>query len=897
MSLTHRGLIIFIFLILLSASHSNAADLNWTGAIDNNWHNANNWSPAQVPTFDDNVTVNSLVMITGSNIGKSMTILIEASGQLLIQPSARLIIKDQNSDYGITLDGRITNNGGLVIESSDGGILTNGIFSNAGTITIKNIEGIGIVNQAGSVFQNDGLINIDSVLTYGVSNEGNFENDGTIKINHVEQESIFTPKSWNNQSILTNNACGFIIVNQGLTGSSSSSDITNEGWIEIRAGALTTLGSANFINSGVIEDMEGPSKSLNNINNTGFIFYPIDTTLGVGDIISIAEVGSTSITRGDSLYIDKELRTSAGRYYRNDWTVGPNAIDHNIFYLSLDNGTCSDTISILLTTNVLACNNNNTFLGTSSKLWSTDSNWSTGSKPLACENVIIDGKAVVVDSGAEAIARSITYSSIRDSLTIENGAKLTIAQSDIGIKMKTANYLINEGTLTIEHTGGDGIIGTSSANKLINKGTLSLLSISGNGISDNGKLSIDNSGTINLKNIEGSAITIADEIINTDSILIESVGNTGIHCEGLCDFSSSGYVKVDSSSIGVYIEGNFDNTGQISILNTSGSYGLYIESLSSNSGDIKINGHEESSIYNDFLFTNSGSLVLSGTGVYGLVNGFSGFGSIKESTSKRSTSSVVSFYNSGILKIDGTYQQSISNQRGIQNDTCGIILNDTPIENTSEFLNYGLLECSGGMYHTLLDTIKNYGIVNMLQNSVFESDIGYIANHGCYFNGPIQEVLTVEVESVDIFDNINNTISLGQTVYLDSELTTEAGTYDQSTNTWTPNRTAISRDSFYLNYDGLGNICSESILITLASPIIAPLCDSLNFTQELSGLWTTPINWDLQRVPDSCDIVYIGAGISVGTVTSDTAYCNLLTIETSATFEIPSGGTFIVKND
>jgi hypothetical protein len=48
------GLFLFAFTLSLQA-----ASLTWTGSVNSDWNTAGNWSPAQVPTSSDTVTIGS----------------------------------------------------------------------------------------------------------------------------------------------------------------------------------------------------------------------------------------------------------------------------------------------------------------------------------------------------------------------------------------------------------------------------------------------------------------------------------------------------------------------------------------------------------------------------------------------------------------------------------------------------------------------------------------------------------------------------------------------------------------------------------------------------------------------------------------------------------------------
>jgi len=103
----------------VQASKTTAAvTYTWDGSTDNNWFDATNWTPEQVPTASDNVTItnvtNQPVINNGiGNVAECLNMTIDASADISINP-----------DGYMTVSGTITNNAGtsgLVINSDDSG--------------------------------------------------------------------------------------------------------------------------------------------------------------------------------------------------------------------------------------------------------------------------------------------------------------------------------------------------------------------------------------------------------------------------------------------------------------------------------------------------------------------------------------------------------------------------------------------------------------------------------------------------------------------------------------------------------------------------------------------------------------------------------------------------------
>ncbi len=101
-----------------ASKSNNAVTLTWDGSTDNNWFDASNWTPAQVPSSSDNVIIadvtnQPIINNTIANIAQCNDMTINAGADITIDPNGYL-----------TVNGSITNNAGtsgLVINSNDSG--------------------------------------------------------------------------------------------------------------------------------------------------------------------------------------------------------------------------------------------------------------------------------------------------------------------------------------------------------------------------------------------------------------------------------------------------------------------------------------------------------------------------------------------------------------------------------------------------------------------------------------------------------------------------------------------------------------------------------------------------------------------------------------------------------
>ncbi|WP_375437288.1 DUF4394 domain-containing protein [uncultured Hymenobacter sp.] len=104
--------------------------LTWTGAVSTDWGTAGNWSPAQVPTATDNVTIPNVAndpVVSNGQQANSLTLLTGAT--LTTAPSGTL-----------TLNGNFTNNGGSTLGSGTGTVVFNSTTAQtiSGTTTFFN---------------------------------------------------------------------------------------------------------------------------------------------------------------------------------------------------------------------------------------------------------------------------------------------------------------------------------------------------------------------------------------------------------------------------------------------------------------------------------------------------------------------------------------------------------------------------------------------------------------------------------------------------------------------------------------------------------------------------------------------------------------------------------------
>lgn len=153
------------------------AQITWTGSIDSIFDKAGNWTPAQIPTIDDDVIIpisfNFPVITTETAEVRSMQVFgdvkIKSSGKLTInekmgsgQLGGNALVVDDNGTFIVEVNGLL-----CIKNASDTAFVMKGLATNDGTILIDSC-GMGISDGGASFgsFQNRGTT-IGSNLTQG----------------------------------------------------------------------------------------------------------------------------------------------------------------------------------------------------------------------------------------------------------------------------------------------------------------------------------------------------------------------------------------------------------------------------------------------------------------------------------------------------------------------------------------------------------------------------------------------------------------------------------------------------------------------------------------------------------------------------------------------------------
>ncbi|MFK7982650.1 MAG: hypothetical protein AB8G86_21910 [Saprospiraceae bacterium] len=146
----------------------------WTGNINNDWTNADNWNPTGIPTSQDEVTIPSTanLPIIPNDTTRLKSLEIQSGVTLTIPTDAVLLLNEATND-ALTIHGQLTNLGKLIIGNT---IAPQGnAITNKGTF----INGADICSGFLYIASNNDVVNTDSFINNGTLN---FQSTGTLSM-------------------------------------------------------------------------------------------------------------------------------------------------------------------------------------------------------------------------------------------------------------------------------------------------------------------------------------------------------------------------------------------------------------------------------------------------------------------------------------------------------------------------------------------------------------------------------------------------------------------------------------------------------------------------------------------------------------------------------------------
>lgn len=250
----------------------------YTSIADGNWTTYTVWSPAGVPLPDDEVIINSNVIIDNHQyITNGYTRV--GTGSITINSGASL--SAATGVIGMLIDdgGTIINNGTFSINQMS---VTSGTLTNNSTCNFYSyIYNLDIINNYGSILEVDSFYTSGAFNNYSnasvnsdsIYNGGATINNGTISVIEMYNNGIYTNNGTFSFNRYYNNKD---FINNGII--ASTYDATNAGQWHNTVGATINL-EHSFTNGDLIELT--PAHLINNGEfNIGYDFLNIDTISG-----------------------------------------------------------------------------------------------------------------------------------------------------------------------------------------------------------------------------------------------------------------------------------------------------------------------------------------------------------------------------------------------------------------------------------------------------------------------------------------------------------------------------------------------------------------------------------------------------------------------------------------
>lgn len=215
-----RSRVVFGALVALALSPALLAQSTWTGAFGTSWDNANNWSPAGVPTSTTDV------IIANTATQPSTYLLDPECDDLTIDAGATLTL---GSGFELTVNGNVVINGTFTVSSGSSDMVVAGSWTNNGTFNngsaTVDLDGTGDIGGSSTTTFHDLVISSGTRSAITI-----FDVDGDCQVKAGSTLSLGT---------LTHTVAG------NWTSSAAGATVSGTGTLEFDGnGLLTTLGNS-----------------------------------------------------------------------------------------------------------------------------------------------------------------------------------------------------------------------------------------------------------------------------------------------------------------------------------------------------------------------------------------------------------------------------------------------------------------------------------------------------------------------------------------------------------------------------------------------------------------------------------------------------------------------------
>ena len=498
--------------------------------------------------------------------------------------------------------------------------------------------------------------------------------------------------------------------------------------------------------------------------------------------------------------------------------------------------------------------------------WNNPCNWSPTCVPTLSNNVLITNTptAPLIVNGTNAFAQSVRV--INGALTIDNGGSLTIGVSTTMPSFQVQGMVRNDGTITIDNTTMTDAISIINNATFDNYGTINIGQNGGNigqrGINVGGSTFNHYAGVINIDNTVQDGIQTFMGLFNNEATINigqngGNIGTTGLELQGDFNNASNGIIKIGNTSLhAIQHTAPFENDGTINIGQSNfniGGIGILIKNTFTNhsAGQIFIDQTGEQGIWNQSASLSNAGVLFVGTngnegniGAEGMVNHL---GAVD---------------NTGLFVIVNSTNESILNEGGtITNFPCSRITLLRPFNNANgnEILNQGLLGMNTDQ-PSVVGNFVNEGIIVDIEGAFPTDGAGLVNNE------------IIVAPSTGDCNTVSPAFALGTTVDFNFQSfsligVANPGTYDLSSNTFTPNLDLGVYEFINIVIEDPINSCTFDVpwrlrLEDTTPPM--PICNDPIIALGATGSYTLTADDLLNGGTDNCgSINFVSSSITI----------------------------------
>ena len=553
---------------------------------------------------------------------------VTGGGTLFIAPGGTVnqLVNGPNTFLSAsTIDNQGTfnhNSGSNTFFFSAGGVFNNqagGVFNFQNDFDVQSSGGGGTFNNAGTVQKTGGGLTSSINVTFDTNNGVIDAQTGTISVSDLAT----------NNGTVSSATGAFIITSANLAnfgtiagnGTLNANVTNNAGGIIApgqSGGALTISGTLNLLVNGDLDiELDGTSPGVGGhdqliVTGATALAGDLNATLGF------------AVTNGNTF----DFLTSAG---------GTSGTFDNVNLPTADFALSGEGTNTLTITFGGVCGADVCWTNAGPDLsWTTDANWSTGTKPGLLDNVLLPtglGGTITLDTGAQTIATLIS-----DESLVINGATLTVN----GAALFNSPLTIDGGGILNLPGSGNRVTTTTVTSGIIDSdGDLAIntvLNLTAGIFRGAGTTTVASGAAFN---VDGNFLFEDNDLVNNGTLTVSADLSLGLlntvtnNSGGVIDITGDfdmvgGGSSVDNAGVWRKSGGASDSFSDLIVTNTG--------SIESQSGRFNLNGPGDHS--GGTLFANTGSFVLTNSHSFDRDSSINGSGDLTAS---------------GNLTIDGSF--------------------------------------------------------------------------------------------------------------------------------------------------------------------------------------------------------------------------------------------------